>query len=125
MKIKTLSGLLIALSSVSFVVNANWVCNVANQRGEHWTVSAPTQEGAQAMAKTACDINSINPNNCTPNCFNNGVAAGRWHCVVSNLKGQHWSFFAPTQEQANSLAKNACDDQSFNPNNCNPMCVPE
>ncbi|WED43879.1 hypothetical protein [Legionella cardiaca] len=125
MKIGTFAGLVATLSLTTFVAHANWVCNVANLRGEHWTFTAPTQESAQTMAKNACDANSINPNNCNPQCFDNGVAAGRWHCVVSNLKGDHWSFFAPTQEQANALAKNACDANSINPNNCNPQCVPE
>ncbi|KTD16353.1 hypothetical protein [Legionella jordanis] len=125
MKIKAIAGVVATLSLLSFSVHANWVCNVANKRGQHWTFTAPDEAGAQSMAKNACDANSINPSNCNPNCYDNGVAAGRWHCVVSNKKGQHWSFFAPTQAQATSLAKNACDANSINPNNCNPSCVPE
>ncbi|KTD48856.1 hypothetical protein Lrub_1207 [Legionella rubrilucens] len=124
MKIKTIA-LFAACSMISAAAFANWTCFVANKRGEHWSFSAPTQEGAQAMAKNVCDANSINPNNCNPTCTDNGVAGGRWHCVVSNLKGDHWSYYAPTQEQANNLAKSACDANSINPNNCNPSCVPE
>ncbi|KTC75183.1 hypothetical protein Lbir_0557 [Legionella birminghamensis] len=124
MKVKLIAGV-IALSLTSLSANANWVCNVANKRGEHWTFSGPTQIAAQSMAQSVCDANSINPANCQPSCYDNGVPAGRWHCVVSNLRGQHWSYFAPTQAQAESLAKNACDAASINPNNCNPSCVPE
>lgn len=116
---------LIATLLISFTANANWVCNVANKRGEHWTFTAPTESGAQTMAQNACDANSTNVANCNPNCYDNGVASGRWHCVVSNEKGQHWSYFAPTQEQASTMAKNTCDANSVNPNNCNPNCIPE
>ncbi|KTD25678.1 Uncharacterised protein [Legionella lansingensis] len=125
MKMKTFIGLVATFSLVTATANANWVCNIANKRGQHWTFTAPDQAGAETMAKNACDANSINPENCNPTCYDNGVAAGRWHCVVSNLKGQHWSFTAPTQDQASALAKNACDANSINPNNCNPSCLPE
>lgn len=112
--------LVASLSLVSMVANANYVCHVANKRGQHWTFSSPNQANALAMAKNACDANSINPANCNPVC-----SGGGWHCVVSNQKGQHWSFTAPTQAQANALAKNACDANSLNAANCNPTCVPE
>ena len=125
MKIKKLVGLITALSFVSLAAHANWVCNVANKRGQHWTFSAPSKFGAQALAKNICDANSIYPANCNPICYNNGFSAGRWHCSVGNLKGQHWSFVAPTKAQAYLFAKNACDRNSINPNNCNPACVPE
>ncbi|MFC3909693.1 hypothetical protein ACFORL_11495 [Legionella dresdenensis] len=125
MKIKTISAVVSALILISSAAHANWVCNVANKRGEHWTFTAPTQSAAQGMAQTACDNNSYNIANCNPVCFDNGVSGGRWHCVVSNLRNEHWSYFAPTQDQAMALAKNACDANSINPNNCNPSCVPE
>ncbi|WP_131750055.1 hypothetical protein [Legionella beliardensis] len=124
MRIKLMTSLA-ALSIVTFTAHANWICNVANLKGQHWTFTAPTQTSAQAMAKNACDANSVNPNNCNPTCMDNGVPGGRWHCVVSNLKGEHWSFFAPNQDQAFSMAKNTCDANSINPNNCNPSCLPE
>ncbi len=122
---KLVTGFIISLSLFSLTAQANWVCNVANKKGQHWTFTAPTMDGAQAMAKNTCDANSINAANCNPNCFDNGVAEGRWHCVVANLKGQHWSYFAPTQDEAMTLAKGSCDANSINPANCNPSCVPE
>lgn len=109
----------------TFAAHANWVCNVANRKGEHWTFTAPSRLSAQIMAKSVCDAHSFNSANCQPACYNNGVFGGRWHCVVSNLKGDHWSYFAPTQSQAQMMAKSACDAHSINPNNCHPSCLPE
>lgn|GEM_PF-6472561 len=125
MKIKTIAGFVAVLSLISFAANANWICNVANKRGEHWTFTAPTEAGANNMAQTACDDNSYNIANCAPSCFDNGAPAGRWHCVVSNDRNQHWSYFSPSKDQAMASAKNSCDANSINPANCNPVCLPE
>lgn len=125
MNVKMIAGLVGVLSMVTFSANANWTCNVANKRGEHWTFTAPTEENANRMAVTACDNNSFNKANCNPVCTDNGVTNGRWHCVVSNERNQHWSFFSPSQSEAFNMAKQSCDANSINPANCNPNCLPE
>lgn len=122
---KLITVLSLSLSFISLNVEANWICNVANNKSQHWTFSAPTLGGAESMAKSVCDTNSINPENCTPDCYDNGFTKGRWHCVVTNKKGEHWSYFAPNQLEAQSLAKNSCNANSINPENCNPTCIPE
>jgi len=125
MNVKIIAGLVGALSLVTFTANANWICNVANKRGQHWTFSAPTEVGANAMAKAACDANSLNAANCNPVCNDTGATGGRWHCVVSNERNQHWSYFSPSQTEAFNMAKSSCDANSINPANCNPTCIPE
>lgn len=44
-------------------------------------------------------------------------------CYVANKKGQHWTFTAPSQAQAYSLAQGHCAANSYNFLNCNPVCV--
>ncbi len=118
---------LIAFSCVAFsAAHANWVCDVANDKGQHWTYSAPTEASANSMAKNACDANSVNPANCNPSCTDNSATGGgNWRCMVSNKKGEHWTFSSPNQNQAYQSAKSTCDANSNNDANCVPSCVQE
>jgi len=104
---------------------ANWVCSVAHEKGVQWSVAAPDESTAEAMAERVCASNHIEKKSCSPDCYDNGASKGRWHCVVTNAQGQNWSYFAPTKQQASQLAQHGCNTASLTPIACKPACIPE
>lgn len=125
MKTKLFSGVLLTLSLTSANVHANWLCNIANKQGQQWTVAAPDENTAEIMSQRVCKTGQIKPKDCIPDCYDNGITLGRWHCAVTNKQGQHWSYFAPTQQEAEALAQHGCDIASLTPVHCKPTCIPE
>lgn len=125
MKLKKLILISGTLAITSISAHANWLCNVVNDAGHQWTVAAPDENSAEAMAFRVCSSSKIEKSKCTPDCFDNGITAGRWHCSVSNKQGQHWSYVAPTKKEAESLAKHGCNLASLNQTICKPSCIPE
>lgn len=125
MQIKLIATLVGSLSLVNITAHANWLCNIANHQGEQWTVAAPDENTAEAMSQRVCASNQIKKDDCIPDCYDNGIKAGRWHCAVINKQGQHWSYFAPTQKEAEELAQHGCNMASLTPVNCKPTCIPE
>lgn len=120
---------LLGLSVLSlFIVNdvsANWVCNISNQNEHQWTVVADDESTVEAMALRVCTAHQITKKNCNPDCYENGMKSGRWHCAIINPQGQHWSYFAPTQKEAESLAQHGCSLASMTTLPCKPTCIPE
>ena len=84
MQLKLIVGLISSLSLLSTNANANWLCNVVNHQGQQWTVAAPDENTAEAMSQRVCLSNKIKTTDCIPDCYDNGIKAGRWHCAVSN-----------------------------------------
>lgn len=125
MKKIQIAGLIGSLALISLNAHANWLCNIANQNGHQWTVAAPDENSAEAMAQRVCSSNNIKPTECIPDCFDNGIKAGRWHCAVTNTMGEHWSYFAPTKKEAQALSQHGCSIASVTPVSCKPICIPE
>lgn len=125
MQRKLIAGFIGSLSIISVNANANWLCNVVNHEGQQWTVAAPDENTAEVMSQRVCLSNQIKPADCIPDCYDNGIKAGRWHCAVTNTQGQHWSYFAPTQQEAEKLAQHGCGLASLTPVSCKPTCIPE
>ena len=119
---------LITLSiSIIFSINAqaNSLCNVINKKEQQLTVAAPDEDSAEKMALNVCTASNIAKQDCNPDCYDNGNSSGRWHCSISNNKGQHWSYFAPTKIQAQDLTQTGCNLVSLSKKNCKPVCIQE
>lgn len=125
MKKILIGGLITSMTLININAHANWLCNVVNKNGHQWTVAAPDENAAEVMSQRVCSHNHIKPADCRPDCFDNGIKAGRWHCAVTNKMGQHWSYFAPTEKEAQALAQHGCSIASLAPVNCKPTCIPE
>lgn len=125
MKKNLMIGLVITLPLMSMSANANWLCNISNKQAQQWTVAAPDENTVEAMAQRVCQVNQIKSEDCVPDCYENGIKAGRWHCAITNNLGQHWSYFAPTQKEAEALAQHGCSLASLAPVKCKPTCIPE
>ena len=105
--------------------HANWHCSVGNSQEQHWSFTAPTEDGAEAMAKAVCDKHKISKEDCSPDCFDIGVAHGRWHCVVADAKQEHFSYFAPTKTDAEALMQGFCSEHKMTKEQCAVHCLPE
>lgn len=116
-----------ALTLGGINAHANWVCNVVNDNGHQWTVAAPDEDTAEIMAYRVCSSSKIERKKCTPDCYDNGITKGRWHCAVSNKQGMHWSYIAPSKKEAQSLAQHGCNlaGLSTSATQCKPTCIPE
>lgn len=104
---------------------ASFVCEVQDPRGERWTFVSYEEKTARFIADAACAALEVNPSDCHPKCIDNEIPQGRWHCVITNLKGNSWSFYGGDPKLTYSLAKTLCDSYRLNPQDCVPQCLPE
>lgn len=114
-----------ALFFAGSYVHANWVCNVNNAENHQYTVSAPKEDDAEKMGNAVCKSYGIKEKDCTPDCFDTGVTAHRWHCSVQNAKRETWSITTPKKEKATAIAMNLCKEHGIASTKCKPLCVPE
>jgi len=125
MKIRSLAAAVAGLALFAGGAQANWVCNVSNDKEQQFTYSAPAEEDAEKMANSICQVNGINKNNCDADCFDTGSSKSRWHCAVANKKRESWSFTMLSKDKAMALAKLACKSHGINDKDCKPSCSVE
>ena len=125
MIMRSLIAVFAGLALFAGCAQANWVCNVSNNKEQQFTFSAPQEDDAEKMAASICETNGIDKNNCDADCFDTGSTKSRWHCAVANQKRESWSFTMLNKEKAFALAKLACKSHSINQKDCKPSCSVE
>lgn len=125
MKIRSLTAAVAGLALFAGCAQANWVCNVSNDKAQQFTYSAPQEEEAEQMATSICQENSIEKSQCDADCFDTGTKNSRWHCAVANNKRESWSFTMLSKEKAIALTKLACKAHGINEKDCKPSCSVE
>ena len=122
MKFRSLAAVVAGLTLFVGYAQANWVCNVSNEKEQQFTYSAPQENDAEQMANKICEANGIKQDNCDADCFDTGIKSSRWHCAITNNKRESWSFTMESKDKAMALAKLACQSHGINQKECQPTC---